>query len=172
MRLKHLQTNRQFMIGNSIVFIGVIFVVVLFLYLSLRMQAQKSGHHYYNEVYNIGLVQGFAGEDFTVYMNDSIVFDGTISQEPLRIEVKRFAEECPKIRPIVPEASFLVFLDCKALGFKTQGELEHFFAFDAKIGMNSGAMFGKGGVGFMRLNVGCPRSVVNEAIDRIVRALS
>ena len=93
MRLKHLQTNRQFMIGNSIVFIGVIFVVVLFLYLSLRMQAQKSGHHYYNEVYNIGLVQGFAGDDFTVYMNDSIVFDGTISQEPQRIVVKRFAEE-------------------------------------------------------------------------------
>ena len=93
MRLKHLQTNRQFMIGNSIVFIGVIFVVVLFLYLSLRMQAQKSGHHYYNEVYNIGLVQGFAGGDFTVYMNDSIVFDGTINQEPQRIEMKRFAEE-------------------------------------------------------------------------------
>ena len=93
MRLKHLQTNRQFMIGNSIVFIGVIFVVVLFLYLSLRMQAQKSGHHYYNEVYNIGLVQGFTGDDFTVYMNDSIVFDGTINQEPQRIEVKRFAEE-------------------------------------------------------------------------------
>ena len=68
MRLKHLQTNRQFMIGNSIVFIGVIFVVVLFIYLSLRMQAQKSDHHYYNEVYNIGLVQGFAGHDFTVYM--------------------------------------------------------------------------------------------------------
>ena len=93
MRLKHLQTNRQFMIGNSIVFIGVIFVVVLFLYLSLRMQAQKSGHHYYNEVYNIGLVQGFTGDDFTVYMNDSIVFDGTINQEPQRIEVKRFSEE-------------------------------------------------------------------------------
>jgi hypothetical protein len=81
------------MIGNSIVFIGVIFVVVLFLYLSLRMQAQKSGHHYYNEVYDIGLVQGFAGGDFTVYMNDSIVFDGTINQEPQRIEMKRFAEE-------------------------------------------------------------------------------
>ena len=64
MRLKPLQTNRQFMIGNSIVFIGVIFVVVLFIYLSLRMQAQKSDHHYYNEVYNIGLVQGFAGHDF------------------------------------------------------------------------------------------------------------
>ena len=71
----------------------------------------------------------------------------------------------------MPEASFLVFLDCTALGFKTQGELEHFFAFDAKVGMNSGAMFGRGGVGFMRLNVGSPRSIVSEAIDRIIEAV-
>lgn len=85
--------------------------------------------------------------------------------------VNRLAAECPRIRPIVPDASFLVFLDCTALGFATQGELERFFAFDAKIGMNSGTTFGKSGAGFMRLNVGCPRSVVNEAIDRIVAAL-
>ena len=84
---------------------------------------------------------------------------------------ERLQKECPQIVPIRPQASFLVFLDCTALGFKTQGELEHFFAFDAKVGMNSGAMFGKGGVGFMRLNVGSPRSIVNEAIDRIINAL-
>ena len=91
-------------------------------------------------------------------------------QGNIDLVVKRFAEECPQIRPIVPEASYLVFLDCTALGFKTQGELDKFFAFDAKVGMNSGAMFGKGGAGFMRMNVGSPRSVVNEAIDRIVSA--
>ena len=91
-------------------------------------------------------------------------------QGNIDLVAKRFAEECPQIHPIVPQASFLIFLDCKALGFKTQGELEHFFAFDAKIGMNSGAIFGKGGLGFMRMNVGCPRSVVNEAINRIVTA--
>ena len=91
-------------------------------------------------------------------------------QGNIDLVVERFARECPQIRPIVPEASFLVFLDCTALGFKTQSELEHFFAFDAKVGMNSGAMFGKGGIGFMRMNVGSPRSVVNEAIDRITKA--
>ena len=85
--------------------------------------------------------------------------------------VRRLSDECPEIQPIVPDASFLVFLDCTALGFSKQSELEHFFAFDAKVGMNGGAMFGKGGTGFMRINVGCPRSVVNEAIDRIVKAL-
>ena len=90
----------------------------------------------------------------------------------VELVVRRLAEECPRIRPIVPDASFLIFLDCTALGFKTQGELDRFFAFDAKVGMNSGAMFGRGGTGFMRMNVGCQRSVVNEAVDRIVRALS
>lgn len=93
MRLKHLQTNRQFMLGNTIVFVGVIFVVVLFIYLSLRMQAQKSDTHYYTEVYSIALEEGFAGGAYTVYMNDSIVFDGSISEGSQAIEVKRFAEE-------------------------------------------------------------------------------
>lgn len=85
--------------------------------------------------------------------------------------VKRLAAECPQIVPIVPQASFLVFLDCNGLGFKTQGEMDQFFALEAKVGMNSGAMFGKGGTGFMRMNVGCPRATVSEAIDRIVAAV-
>lgn len=84
---------------------------------------------------------------------------------------ERLAAECPQIVPIMPQASFLVFLDCSGLGFKTQGELDQFFAMEAKVGMNSGAMFGKGGTGFMRLNVGCPRATVDEAIDRIVAAV-
>lgn len=83
---------------------------------------------------------------------------------------ERLAAECPLIRPILPEASFLVFLDCSALGFKTHAELEHFIAFEARIGMNTGKMFGKAGEGFMRMNLASPRSVVNEAIDRIVSA--
>jgi len=93
MRLKHLRTNRQFMIGNSIVFIGVIFVVVLFIYLSLRMQAQKNGTHYYNEVYQVSLSEGFVGKGYTVYMNDSILFDDVVQQEPQLLQVTRFAEE-------------------------------------------------------------------------------
>ena len=81
------------MLGNTIVFVGVIFVVVLFIYLSLRMQAQKNDTHYYTEIYNIALEEGFAGGAYTVYMNDSILFDGSIPQGTQSIEVKRFAEE-------------------------------------------------------------------------------
>ncbi len=92
-------------------------------------------------------------------------------QGNIDLVVNRFSAECPQIRPIVPQASFLIFLDCNSLGFATQEEMERFFALEAKVGMNSGAMFGKGGVGFMRLNVGCPRATVSEAVSRIVEAV-
>ena len=84
--------------------------------------------------------------------------------------VERMAKECPKVRPIRPEASFLVFLDCRQMGMK-QTELIRFFADKAHVCFNSGHMFGPGGAGYMRMNVACPRSVVSQALDQIVDAL-
>lgn len=93
MRLQHLRTNRQFMIGNTLVFVGVLFVVVLFIYMSLRLQAQKSDTHYYNEMYRIKLTEGFSDAEYTIYMNDSIIFDGKVTPDSRQLEVMRFAEE-------------------------------------------------------------------------------
>ena len=93
MRLQHLRTNRQFMIGNTLVFVGVLFVVVLFIYMSLRLQAQKSDTHYYNETYRIRLTEGFSDAEYTIYMNDSIIFDGKVTPDSRQLEVMRFAEE-------------------------------------------------------------------------------
>lgn len=74
-----------------------------------------------------------------------------------------------KITVIQPEASFLVFLDCRGLGFTHQEEYVRFFADDCQLCLNSGAMFGPGGEGYMRLNVGCPRSTIEKAIQQIER---
>ena len=82
---------------------------------------------------------------------------------------ERLAAECPQIVPIRPQASFLVFLDCRAMGL-SQDELIRFFADKAHIAMNSGSMFGPSGEGYMRLNVACPRSMMVQAIDQIVSA--
>ncbi len=76
----------------------------------------------------------------------------------------------PAIRPIRPQASFLVFLDCRGLGFGTQEELEHFFADKAHLALNSGTLFGPGGKGFMRLNVGCPRHTLEQAMQQLQAA--
>ena len=48
--------------------------------------------------------------------------------------------------------------------------LVRFFVEQAKVGLNDGAMFGPGGEGFMRMNVGCPRATLEEAMRRIKEA--
>lgn len=75
----------------------------------------------------------------------------------------------PKLDMIRPQASFLVFLDARALGLP-HDELVRFFIREAKVGMNDGATFGEGGSGFMRMNLGCPRSVLEKALGQIKSA--
>ena len=79
---------------------------------------------------------------------------------------------CDKISVVRPEASFLVLLDCRGLGFKTQKEITRFFADQCHLGLNPGEMFGSQGLGYMRINMGCPRSTVLEAAERIKKALN
>lgn len=79
------------------------------------------------------------------------------------------SKECPKIKVIRPEASFLVFLDCREFGM-TQKELVDFFVKGAAIAMNPGDMFGPGGRGYMRMNVACPKSMMEQALKQIVNA--
>ena len=73
------------------------------------------------------------------------------------------------IRVIRPQASFLVWLDCRALGL-TQEELMKLFNDDAGVVVNNGASYGSGGEGFVRLNIGCPHLVVEEAFLRLEHA--
>ena len=78
-----------------------------------------------------------------------------------------------EIRALKPQASFLVWLDCRSLMARrgwSQDDLVKFFL-DAGLFMNDGSMFGQGGTGFMRLNVGCPRSILRKALERISAAL-
>ena len=82
-----------------------------------------------------------------------------------------FAENDCGIRVIRPEASFLVWLDCRALGLPQQ-ELVSLFNDKAGVVINDGASYGTGGEGFIRLNIGCPRSIVEEACRRIEHAIS
>ena len=53
----------------------------------------------------------------------------------------------------------------------TDSELKRFFVQEAGVGMNPGLTFGDPGSGFMRLNIGCPRAVLEQVIDRIETAL-
>lgn len=79
-------------------------------------------------------------------------------------------ENIPQIVPIRPEASFLVWLDCRALGL-SQEALVELFVSKAHLALNDGAMFGVQGQGFMRLNVGTPRETLHQALRQLQEAL-
>ena len=63
------------------------------------------------------------------------------------------------------EATYLVWMDCRALGMKAD-ELEEALVKDAKLWLNAGTMYGADGEGFMRWNIACPRARLVEALDR------
>ncbi len=72
----------------------------------------------------------------------------------------------PQIKAMLPEASFLVWLDCSSLMLK-QPDLVKLFVEEAGLALNDGTMFGPGGEGFMRLNVGTPRIVLEKALNNL-----
>jgi len=76
------------------------------------------------------------------------------------------SERMPKIKPIRPDASYLVFLDCRELELD-QPSLVDFFVDGAHLALNDGSIFGKEGRGFMRMNVACPRSVLVKALSQL-----
>jgi len=84
--------------------------------------------------------------------------------------VKAFIEEhMIPIKCITTEATFLMWLDCKALGLEHKALID-FFVNQAKLGLNDGESFGEAGSGFMRLNVGTSKEVLEEAMERVLQA--
>lgn len=78
--------------------------------------------------------------------------------------------ELPEIKLIPPEGTYLVWLDFRKLGL-TEAEREKLILNGAGLWLDSGAIFGSVGEGFERINVACPRCILEEALDRIKRAV-
>ncbi len=80
------------------------------------------------------------------------------------------AENLPKIKLIEPEGTYLLWLDCRALGLSVEA-LNNKIIHDGKVWLDAGEMFGPEGEGFQRINVACPRSYLEQALQQLVRAL-
>jgi cystathionine beta-lyase len=79
----------------------------------------------------------------------------------------------PGIRVIEPEGTYLLWLDCRELCAARQWDdaaLKRFFVERARVGMSPGTVFGTGGSGFMRMNIGAPRAVIETALQRMAAA--
>lgn len=79
-------------------------------------------------------------------------------------------KEVELISPVIPEATYMVWLDCRRM--KMSGpELNDFFINKAGVGLSEGSMFGPGGEGFMRINLACNHDTLRKAMDNIINAL-
>lgn len=76
----------------------------------------------------------------------------------------------PGIKAVHPEATYLIWLDCREMGL-TGSELNKFFVSSAGIGLNEGSTFGPGGDGFMRMNIGTTKDTVMRALEQIRNAV-
>jgi cystathionine beta-lyase len=84
--------------------------------------------------------------------------------------VQYVRKHLPGVSVAAPEGTYLAWLDCRAAAIPA-GDPYPFFLEQARVALNDGATFGPGGAGFVRLNFGCPRSILAEALDRMRRAL-
>lgn len=97
-------------------------------------------------------------EELRLYLGENVAY----ADEYIR-------RELPFVRMLKPEGSFLLWLDFRPTGLKHE-EIGRLLVEKAKVGLNDGKAFGKEGIGFRRMNIGCPRSVLQEGLQRIKRA--
>ena len=81
-----------------------------------------------------------------------------------------FEKRIPRIKIIRPQGTYLIWLDCRELGLDDQS-LKKFMCEKAKVGLDDGFVFGEGGSGFERMNIACPRPLLEEALGRIEKAV-
>ena len=99
-------------------------------------------------------------EELKTYIWENVIFTDNF-----------FKKNIPQIKIVIPQASFLLWLDCRALQL-TQNQLVSLFTDKAELALNDGTMFGEQGNGFMRLNIGCPRAILTEALQRLQKAVN
>lgn len=92
-------------------------------------------------------------------------------QKNIDLVEKHLKKHCPQISMIRPQASYLIFLDCRKLQLE-QDELERLFTEKIGIALNTGTMFGEEGKGFMRMNIGTQREQVLKCLKKISREVN
>ncbi len=99
-------------------------------------------------------------EEVIAYLDDNVLF------------LEKFLKEhLPGAKFTPPEGTYLAWIDLSAYGH-TQEELKRMIIVDARVLIEEGTIFGEEGAGFIRINVACPRNILNEALERISHVLN
>jgi cystathionine beta-lyase len=79
------------------------------------------------------------------------------------------ATRLPEVKPMRPEGTYLLWVDCRGLGLDVKGLKQLMFE-KANVAFSEGSVFGTEGEGWLRINLACPRSILEEALNRFCRA--
>ncbi len=101
------------------------------------------------------------------WLNDLLLY----LDENVSFVVDFLNQRIPEIIPVRPEATYMIWLDCRKLGMPGN-ELQDFFVYTAGVGMNEGSAFGPGGEGFMRMNIATQRKKIRTALEKIEKAVA
>lgn len=128
---------------------------------------RKSFHEYMeNNELNMGHLLSFISVT-AAYTHGTDWLDECLAYIQTNIDIlKESLKEMPKLDMITPEASYLVFLDCRKLNMD-ENQMDDFFVNKAHIVLNDGFRFGEPGRGFMRMNVAVPRPILLKAIQQL-----
>lgn len=132
----------------------------------LRARFQKAGEGMVGWVNLMGLIAGQAAyEHGGEWLRDAMAY--LQANRDYLYEFTR--ERLPGVHMVKPEGTYLAWLDCRDAGI--DGSPYEYFLQKARVAVNDGKSFGMGGEGFIRLNFGCPRSMLEDALVRMQHAL-
>jgi len=83
--------------------------------------------------------------------------------------VDYIGKQLPEIKVMVPEATYLAWLDCRAIS-EDPADLKRLMYEEARVAFNEGSVFGEAGKGYLRVNMACPRARLTEALERFAQA--
>lgn len=128
-----------------------------------------------------GTMHVSASNPFSIVAFEAAYAEGEAWLDELLVYLKKtrdyvrnyLAVQLPEIGLIEPQGTYLLWLDCRRLKSElgvNDAQLRNFFIHKAGVGMSPGTLFGEEGGGFMRMNIGAPRQVIEAALENIKKA--
>ncbi|TMN21246.1 MalY/PatB family protein [Lentibacillus cibarius] len=131
----------------------------------LDKQLTNQGHHMINTMGNIAIEASYQhGEKWLDELRDVLAGNKAYV-------IQKLEGETNKLKVTKSEGTYLLWIDCSALGLDSEG-LKEFMSKTAGVGLNAGAGYGEEGEMFMRMNIACPRATLQEGVQRIVEAVN
>lgn len=91
--------------------------------------------------------------------------------ENIRIACDYIQSEIPGVTCMKPDASYLLWIDCRSLGL-SDTDIQNALVKKGKLALEPGTKYGPGGEGFVRMNVGCPREILMDGLERFKRSFT